>query len=249
MCSLSSQSKQNTQGPENLTGGTLGLLVIRPPRKIKAKKSRSVPAQIQGQRTSHGILEFHEFLKSHSLSSPEKIGRHLGNICTFDGTHVLSTTKCAWVPFTADGNFHSGPESDFPQPPTPIIHDLNISSRTPELPDAVLIYRQLDRYRNSTFGQFFPIIDLTIFRDTVATAYQEPRLGPCPAVINSKVCIFALLSLAGLGDVSDTSTSRKCVEYYMGACHLLPIILRGPLFLESLQGLLLLVSKRTCTYP
>ncbi|KAI9045437.1 uncharacterized protein KD926_008864 [Aspergillus affinis] len=111
-------------------------------------------------------------------SCDQNIESHLGNICTFDGTHVLSEHSKAWIKSITGEDISLLPFPQTRHTENPLSWNA-IGSQDSCLPDKTFVYRQLASYQRSIFGQFFPILDLPLFWETVSTAYQGsgPRSG------------------------------------------------------------------------
>ncbi|PYH91256.1 hypothetical protein BO71DRAFT_433056 [Aspergillus ellipticus CBS 707.79] len=162
--------------------------------------------------------------------------RHLGNICTFDGAHVLSTGSQEWMKSCTGSELHldrySTAEAPWWQhkPPTGL-----------DLPELSFLYEEVRRYQSSVFGQFFPIIDTSLFESTVRAAYYQEFSTASPSPNSARACIFAFLALASTVNHGPRQFQLKSsVEYACEAHCLLPEVYKEQVTIDGLQTLLLL---------
>lgn len=188
------------------------------------------------ENEDHNTKDSRVMLQKHGL---ENVARHLGNISTFDGMHALSTNSQAWIKERSGEQLRlekltrlSGTKRE------------NHCLKTPELdlPDQQFLYEQMQIYRCSVLGQFFPVLDPNIFQWTVQAAYGESPKSDNIGSNGAKVCIFALLALVTVLYPRDNSSLRNSAQYYEKAHRLLPRMLSEPVSLDGLQAVLLLVS-------
>ncbi|KAE8362147.1 hypothetical protein BDV27DRAFT_166408 [Aspergillus caelatus] len=124
------------------------------------------------------------------------------------------------------------------------VHD---AASTPSgLPARTVLKRYLDVYASSAIHTIFPVINSSLFSQTIRAAYLLPehnKKAHCPS---SRACIFAFLALiSSLDHLATRCTAPKPPpiprdEYAMKAQALLPSLLQEPLNLDALQTALLL---------
>ncbi|PYI05496.1 hypothetical protein BO78DRAFT_430633 [Aspergillus sclerotiicarbonarius CBS 121057] len=175
----------------------------------------------------------------------QSAGRHLGNICTFNGVHVLSTSSQEWMKACTGeelhlDRYHSAQVPWWQHPPTDPTPQ-GLSSSSLDLPEPAFLYEELKHYQSSTFGLFFPILDPSLFESTVRAACYQESSAASPGLSSAKACIFAFLALAPtVVHGSRRHRLKSSFEYVCEAYRLLPEVFKEPVSLDGLQTLLLL---------
>lgn len=174
-------------------------------------------------------------------------GRHLGNICNFNGMPVLCKSSHEWVKSCTGQEFRL---DQFPASvqgwQLPLTNDSNdqcIPSGRPELPGITLLLKEIQHYQSTAYGIFFPIIDPSLFQSTIDAAYHQKTSKDSPGLISAKACIFAFHALA-LMVIPDKEMPfpRPTIDYFREAYRLLPEVFNETASLDGFQALLLLVS-------
>lgn len=118
------------------------------------------------------------------------------------------------------------------------------STRRLELPPRPVLSRYLDAYLSSAIQALFPVIDSSLFSQTIDTAYLTSESG---AHHSSRACIFALLGLISGVDYpraqcsAPTPPSIPRDDYILEAQRLLPSIICEGFNLDALQATVILV--------
>ncbi|KAB8241972.1 hypothetical protein BDV35DRAFT_384451 [Aspergillus flavus] len=121
-----------------------------------------------------------------------------------------------------------------------------VASTPSGLPARTVLKRYLDVYTSSAIHTIFPVINSSLFSQTIRAAYMLPghnKKTHCPS---SRACIFAFLALvSSLDHLATRCTAPKPPpiprdEYVMKAQALLSALLQEPLNLDALQTALLL---------
>lgn len=119
------------------------------------------------------------------------------------------------------------------------------STRRLELPPRPVLNRYLDAYWSSAIHALFPVIDSSLFSQTIDTAYLASQGG---AHNSSRACIFALLGLVSGVDypraqcTAPTPPNIPRDDYIFEAQRLLPSIICEGFNLDALQATVILVS-------
>lgn len=77
-----------------------------------------------------------------------------------------------------------------------------------ELPDRSIVERYLDVWHSSILRLVFPLVEVSLFRRTIATAYRQLRTDFQSEAISSRACIYAFLAFIYM-------TERKGLESRM----------------------------------
>ncbi|RAK80278.1 uncharacterized protein BO72DRAFT_445610 [Aspergillus fijiensis CBS 313.89] len=167
-------------------------------------------------------------------------GRHLGNICTFDGVPFFSASGREWIAACTGDQFRfhqPATESTLAQqPPTPVA-----SAAELPLPDLQFLCSELRHYQASAFALFFPVIDACLFESTIKAAYSREYSAASPGVNSARACIFAFLALTSLTVHGPKGYPlRYSDQYFEAAQRLLPAVLGEPVSVDGLQTVLLL---------
>ncbi|KAJ5380621.1 uncharacterized protein N7496_003049 [Penicillium cataractarum] len=198
---------------------------------------KSIPSidriQARSQESEKWAPEFAQSLQS--------AARHLGNTCTFDGTHVLSASSREWIKAC------TGEVFDLDRFPIefPRWHysasAMMTKKETPSLPELSVLEDEIKRYQSSTFALFFPIIDSSLIQHTINAAYYQKVSTESPTIAGARACIFAFHSLAivVLGG-PDHLPFHASLEYAREAHRHFPDIFSEAATLDGLQAILLL---------
>ncbi|RAK95014.1 uncharacterized protein BO80DRAFT_369880 [Aspergillus ibericus CBS 121593] len=176
----------------------------------------------------------------------QSAGRHLGNICTFSGMHVLSTSSQEWMKACTGeelhlDRYHSAQVSWWQHSPPTESTPQGLLSSGLDLPEPAFLYEELKHYQSSTFGLFFPILDPSLFESTVRAACYNETSAASPGLSSAKACVYAFLALAPtVVHGSRLHRLKSSLEYACEAYRLLPEISKEPVSLDGLQTLLLL---------
>ncbi|OJJ54541.1 hypothetical protein ASPSYDRAFT_93459 [Aspergillus sydowii CBS 593.65] len=117
------------------------------------------------------------------------------------------------------------------------------STRRLELPPRPVLNRYLDAYWSSAIHALFPVIDSSLFSQTIDTAYLASQGG---AHNSSRACIFALLGLVSGVDypraqcTAPTPPNIPRDDYILEAQRLLPSIICEGFNLDALQATVIL---------
>ncbi|KAL4954409.1 putative C6 transcription factor [Aspergillus filifer] len=201
---------------------------------LPGNSSRQAPSEVPSGRD--GPVETFALAFAQNL---QFAGRYLGHISTFDGASFFSKRGREWV-YSCTGQVF--------QPDCPATTPSNgqfLPSQTVladnPLPDLEFLYSELQHYSTSTFGSFFPILDLSLFGGTVNAAYYQRYSVSSPGTSSARACIFSLLALTALAVHGPRGLSlRYSDQYFREARRHLPGIFEEPASLDRLQALLLL---------
>ncbi|BCS28008.1 uncharacterized protein APUU_61056S [Aspergillus puulaauensis] len=117
------------------------------------------------------------------------------------------------------------------------------STRRLELPPRPVLSRYLDAYWSSAIHALFPVIDSSLFSQTIDTAYLASESG---AHHSSRACIFALLGLVSGVDypraqcTAPTPPNVPRDDYILETQRLLPSIICEGFNLDALQATVIL---------
>ncbi|PYI14777.1 putative C6 transcription factor [Aspergillus violaceofuscus CBS 115571] len=163
-------------------------------------------------------------------------GRHLGNICTFDGVPFFSASGREWIAAC------TGDEFRFRQPsPESTLVQVASAAELP-LPDLGFLFDELRHYQSSSFALFFPVINASLFESTIKAAYSREYSAASPGMNSARACIFALLALTSLTVHGPKGYPlRYSDQYFEAAQRLLPAVFGEPVSVDGLQTVLLLV--------
>lgn len=113
------------------------------------------------------------------------------------------------------------------------------SGNSRQLPDVGEVFNLLEWYRTSPRRRSFPIIDFSLFNDTMDLAY-ETSMQPLRGRGSATACVWALLALLGILDLDCPRLAIDCQEMALQAERLLPQVLREE-NMDGLQTILMLV--------
>ena len=170
----------------------------------------------------------------------------LGDISLFHGVPFLSREGQKWIGIRSEED-ELGPDNHrFPGLPWVNQHqDLRPESllhSTPEdLPPRATLESYLEKFQQSDFFNFLPLIEPVLFAATVERAYGPP--GTYEA-LTAKASVFAYLALRALvGDSEKESLPSQSVAGYEIACRILiPGVLAARPSSEIVGTLMMLVS-------
>ncbi|KAL0937299.1 fungal specific transcription factor [Colletotrichum truncatum] len=159
-------------------------------------------------------------------------GYYLGDISSHNGVPFFSSDGQEWIRSRTGEDasiqtlFALGPLWQT-QHPVPIHLGAYLHSNSGrELPDRTVVEEYLALFRASHFGLFFPLIDHTLFLETIELAFQ-PSETPSLETITAKACVFAFFAVLSLFQVQWKSTPEIDGEACAGAAqNLIPIILQ-----------------------
>lgn len=110
-----------------------------------------------------------------------------------------------------------------------------------QLPDVRVVRDLVALYKNSPKHRLFPVIDLSLFNDTLKFAYE----ASCKSLrghASARACVLAFLTLPGIWDLTTPSLALDGKEIVLQLEQLLPQVLREET-IEGLQALLMLVCN------
>ncbi|KAB8255043.1 hypothetical protein BDV32DRAFT_154633 [Aspergillus pseudonomiae] len=190
------------------------------------------------------------------LPSPRIIhfaGWKIGNIAPQVGVPSLLPEGLRWIesrtgtviplPNLCHAPWEKPPLSSTP-PDLDGVHE--VVSTPSGLPARTVLKRYLDVYTSSAIHAIFPVINSSLFYQTIRAAYSPPSHDTKVHSPSSRACIFAFLALiSSLDHLATRCTAPKPPpiprdEYAMKAQALLPSLLQEPLNLDALQTTLLL---------
>jgi len=125
------------------------------------------------------------------------------------------------------------------------------------LPDRAVVDECFHYFRTSHFRLEFPVVDTTLFADTIQLAYAPCHGTPTPDQAGAKACVFAFLSVISLFKDQSRETGPSIIDGFtcaMKAQQLLPLTLRdcNLIGLQTVQMLVRLgcppSSFRSATY-
>lgn len=195
----------------------------------------NIQAQAPGTKT--WAPEFAQSLQS--------AARHLGNTCTFDGTHVLSPSSREWIKACTGEDFDLDRfPIEFPRWQYSASTIISTNKEPLKLPELSVLRDEIERYQASTFALFFPVLDLSLFESTINTAYYQKVTTASPAIASARACIFAFHALAilVLGG-SEHLPFHASLQYAREAHRHFPDIFSEAATVDGLQALLLLVRQ------
>ncbi|KAK2685239.1 hypothetical protein QWA68_015961 [Fusarium oxysporum] len=112
------------------------------------------------------------------------------------------------------------------------------------LPSRGIAKAFLDAFHQSTFRLAFPVVDYTLFQETVATAYEVSDMLPSPKQFTAKIGVLAFLSMVGVfHDKLSFLPPMDWDAYYDAARSFLPHIL-DEATVENLQTALMLYLRQ-----
>ncbi|KAL4885788.1 hypothetical protein BJY04DRAFT_230077 [Aspergillus karnatakaensis] len=175
-------------------------------------------------------------------------GWKIGNICpaqpavpTFcpEGIQWIQSRAGTAVPFP---NVQNMP---WEKPKLSVQNHIFVQRRTSfrrlDLPAQEVLSRYLDAYWSSAIHALLPVIDSSLFSQTIATAYSRIANGDDATYQSSRACIFALLALISGVDYTRASCTAPIPpsisrdEYIFEARGLLPSIIYEGFNLDALQ--------------
>jgi hypothetical protein len=176
--------------------------------------------------------------------SLQSAARHLGNTCTFDGTHVLAGTSREWIKACTGEDFDLDRfPIEFPRWQYSA-STISLNKESLDLPELSVLRDEIERYQSSRFALFFPILDLSLIEDTINAAYHQKVSTASPAIASAKACIFALHALAIIVlDGSEQLPFHASLQYAREAHRHFPDIFSEAATLDGLQAILLLVCQ------
>ena len=112
------------------------------------------------------------------------------------------------------------------------------------LPDKDIVRKYAAFYNSGSISLVFPLMEMSLFEETLRLAYDQPHPPYSPQVECAKACIYSFSAFASIANVqrsplSDIDTEGCALE----AHRLIPHILEGPPTLDGLQTLIALVSS------
>lgn len=112
------------------------------------------------------------------------------------------------------------------------------------LPDRQVVDEYLLFFRTSFFKLEFPVVDVSLFQETVNIAYQSWGGSEPPEAIRAKACVFAFLSVVSLFENDNRPTSPPVDGdiFATKTQYLFPLVLQD-LDLTVLQTVLMLVGS------
>ncbi|GAD97591.1 conserved hypothetical protein [Paecilomyces variotii No. 5] len=170
-------------------------------------------------------------------------GRNLGDISSYNGIPFFSIEGQHWV------EARTGQRIDFDKlcalgPPWQNRRNLSSdavlmklqSSGTLELPDRRLVDDYVHIYNTTVFRRVFPVVNTTLFTETINAAYGHGDTGQYYQNASSKACIYAFLAFCSVLNIRGRAAPTVDSEgYALKAQCLLPQVLREPASLDGLQ--------------
>lgn len=105
-----------------------------------------------------------------------------------------------------------------------------------DLPDAQVVYDLMAGYRSSPTCRLFPVIDPSLFNDTMKLAYDSSS-SPLRGRESARACVWAFLASVSIWQHDSTSLAIDGQHTVLQAVRLLPQVLRE----ETIDGLQVLV--------
>lgn len=188
-----------------------------------------------------GLSERHSYNFAQNLHFAS---RYLGNICTFNGMPVQSKSSRDWIRACTGEDFRLTQLSEGVGGWKESIMLDASDAGVLDLPNLASLEEEINSYRLSAVGMFFPIIEPSLFKDTITAAYDQMISSVSPGWNSARACIYSFhaLALTVAGDTTNLS-AQSSVRYAREAYRLLPQLLGETATLDGLQALLLLVSQ------
>ncbi|KAJ5614049.1 hypothetical protein N7528_007703 [Penicillium herquei] len=174
-------------------------------------------------------------------------GESLGNIHAFNGLPFFSESGRRWIKACSGEEltlqYRPAPDDSFWQSPFIGINmDACATSSTPlSLPSVNSLREDISTYLKSDFSLFFPVIDYSLFEDTIKTAYQSETSFASPEIACARASVFAFSALVSTM-VRKTKGRAQILEeqYTRESYRLLAPTLNKVVNVEGLQTLVIL---------
>ncbi|KAJ5725479.1 uncharacterized protein N7483_006836 [Penicillium malachiteum] len=174
-------------------------------------------------------------------------GENLGNIHAFNGLPFFSESGRRWIKACSGEEltlqYRPAPDDSFWQSPVIGINmDAYANPSSPlSLPSISSLREDISTYRKSDFSLFFPVIDSSLFEDTIKTVYQSGNSLASPEIISARACVFAFSAMVSIM-IRKTKGSAQILEeqYTRESYRLLAPTLNKIVNVEGLQTLVIL---------
>lgn len=205
---------------------------------VQDRTENSTPSGESPTSSSSAATDGNPRSFSHNLRSA---GRHLGNICTFNGTPVLSKSGREWLKSCTGQEFHldrfpadvKGWQLSQPRDPSDIV----------ELPPLDGFLAGVEQYQSSAFGIMFPLIDTPLLRHTINAAYYNIFSDDSFGSASARACILAFHAhILTVLPTHEIASPRPAIDYFREAYALLPEVIHETATLDGLQAILAMVS-------
>ncbi|KAJ9399508.1 transcriptional regulator family: Fungal Specific TF [Paecilomyces variotii] len=170
-------------------------------------------------------------------------GRNLGDISSYNGIPFFSLEGQKWV------RARTGQRVDFDKlctlgPPWQNQRNLGSdavlmnlqSSSSLELPDRKTVEEYVDVYNSTIFRLVFPVVNTTLFTETLNTAYGHGHANQYYQSASAKACIYSFLAFCSVLNIRGPAYPAVDSEgFALKAQCLLPQLLREPVSSDGLQ--------------
>jgi hypothetical protein len=184
-----------------------------------------------------------------SLRNIDFAGLKLDTISTYNGFSLFSQEGQEWVQYRTDENnsFHrlllsSTPSQKELAKRTEYPYAELNNHRSVDLPDESIVDELVSIYDLSYLSLMFPVVDTSLFQETIKTVYQPSHITPPPTSVGAKACVYAFLAfLSFLGFEPKTSPIVESGTYALEVFRILPGLVHEMATLNSLQAVIMLV--------
>ncbi|KAJ5711302.1 hypothetical protein N7488_005458 [Penicillium malachiteum] len=174
-------------------------------------------------------------------------GESLGNIHAFNGLPFFSESGRRWIKACSGEDltlqYRPAPDDSFWKSPVVGTNmDAYATSSTPlSLPSVNSLRDDISTYLKSDFSLFFPVIDYSLFEDTIKTAYQSETPLASPEIASARASVFAFSALVSTM-IRKTKGPAQILEeqYTRESYRLLAPTLNKVVNVEGLQTLVIL---------
>lgn len=181
-------------------------------------------------------------------------GRSLGSINSYSGIPVFSPRGLQWLQSRTGETATSEklcslglPWLNANQGSRESLHLSSWSCQqgrqhTLDLPDREIVREYAESYNSSGLSLLFPLIEMSLFEETIRIAYDSPHTPYSPYVQCAKACIFSFLAFASNANIQSSALSEINIdECALEAFRLIPHIVEGPPSIDGLRTIILLV--------
>lgn len=182
-------------------------------------------------------------------------GQSLGSINSYSGIPVFSPRGQQWLQSrtgeTATSEKLCSLGLPWLNPIQPCREYLHLSSHSTgkgmkpviDLPDKEVVKECAKSYNSSGISLVFPLIEWTLFQETIRLAYDSPQTPYSPYVQCAKASIFAFIAFAYRANVRCSSITDIDIDgCALEALRSMPHIVEGPANLDGLRAILMIVS-------